>query len=53
MKDKNEILKRPTVEFTDEEYAKIGHYCIDNRIKIKHFLKLAALYVVNNKVKLK
>ena len=49
--NKYDGLKRPTVPLTIDEHKMIARFCIDNDMKIGDFLRKAANYCVENKIK--
>jgi len=44
-------LKRPNIPLTVDEHKMIARFCIDNDMKIGDFLRRAANYCVENKIK--
>ena len=44
-------LKRPNISLSVDEHKKIARFCIDNDMKIRDFLRGAALYCVENGIK--
>ncbi len=47
-----EIIRRPTVGFTDEEHKRLKVYCVMNDISLQEFIRKAALYCLDEKIEI-